>query len=41
MNSPSDAKLASLSFFRKWPVFMATIVNIERRIQTCRVATLS
>ena len=29
MNNPSDAKLASLSIWRKWPVSVATIVKIK------------
>ena len=28
IKNPSDAKLASLSVFRKWPVSMATIAKI-------------
>ena len=30
IKNPSDAKLASLSILRKWPVSMATIVEIEK-----------
>ena len=30
IKNPSDAKLASLSILRKWPVSMATIVKIEK-----------
>ena len=32
IKNPSDAKLASLSILRKWPVSMATIVK-NRKIQ--------
>ena len=30
INIPSDAKMASLGIFRKWPVSIATIVKIEK-----------
>ena len=30
IKNPSDAKLASLSILRKWPVSMATIFKIEK-----------